>query len=205
VTDKEVQIALKWYYELKDTIFVWINTDYGVASLIFLTYVTYHLISKLRGNEKNLQQNNFGIALAVLGLYTYLVWFTENVAYSVIDDKWWKWSHKNHNTLYLLIYWSSNTSYLLYHWFFNLRYVKSTFRLPILQKSAEFFSEMLERIIEQREEQHAVFTPQELENHTSEMAELKKRQWKQEIWADTISGVFLLLVAGSGFTYVYWS
>jgi len=33
---------------------------------------------------------------------------------------------------------------------------------------------MLDRIIEQREEQHAVFTPQELETHTSEMAELKK-------------------------------
>jgi len=37
---------------------------------------------------------------------------------------------------------------------------------------------MLNRIIEQREEQHAVFTPQELETHTSEMAELKKRQKK---------------------------
>jgi len=55
VTDKEVQIALKWYYELKDTIYEWVNTDYGVAALIFLTYVTYHLISKFRGNEKNVQ------------------------------------------------------------------------------------------------------------------------------------------------------
>jgi len=55
VTDKEVQIALKWYFELKDTIYSWYNTELGVVALIFLTYVTYHLISKLRGNEKNAQ------------------------------------------------------------------------------------------------------------------------------------------------------
>ena len=79
MTDKEVQIALKWYYELKDTIFVWIKTENGVAALIFLTYVTYHLISKLRGNEKNAQQNNFGIALAVLGLWNYLEMFTNGI------------------------------------------------------------------------------------------------------------------------------
>jgi len=79
------------------------------------------------------------------------------MTYSVISDKWWKW-YGNHDTLFLWIYWSSVTSYLLLNWFFNLRYVKSTFRMPILQKSAEFFSEMLNRIIEQREEQHVVFT-----------------------------------------------
>ena len=122
----------------------------------------------------------------------------------MINDKYSKW-RSNHDTLTLWILWLSYTSYLLYHWFFNLKYVKSTFRLPILQKSAEFFSEMLDRIIEQREEQHVVFTPQELEDHTSEMIKLKKRQKKQEKWANTISGVFLLLVAGSGYTYVYVS
>ena len=74
------------------------------------------------------------------------------------------------------MFWFSDTSSLLYNWFFNLRYVKSTFRLPILQKSAEFLSKMLNRIIEQREEQLVVISLQELENHTSEMAELKKRQ-----------------------------
>jgi len=171
VTDKEVDIILKWYHELIDTIYLNENTNFGVAALIFLTYLTYHLISKVRGNEKNVQQNNFGIALAVLGLWNYSVTFTDNVAYSEIEDKYWKW-YENHD-LYPWIWWSTYVSPLLYHWFFNLRYVKSTFRLPILQKSAEFFSKMLDRIIEQREEQHAVFTPQELEEHTSEMAELK--------------------------------
>jgi len=37
------------------------------------------------------------------------------------------------------------------------------------------------------------------------MAELKKRQKKQERGADAISGVFLLMVAGSSYTYVYVS
>jgi len=64
---------------------------------------------------------------------------------------------------------------------------------------------MLNRIIEQREEQHVVFTPQELETHTSEMAELKKRQRRQERWADAISGLFLLLMAASAYSSVYWS
>ena len=73
VTDKEAQIALNWYYELADTIILWMNTEFGVAALIFLTYVTYHLISKLRGNEKNVQQNNFGIFLALLGLFSWSV------------------------------------------------------------------------------------------------------------------------------------
>jgi len=64
---------------------------------------------------------------------------------------------------------------------------------------------MLERILEQREEQHVVFTAQELEDHSTEMAELKKRQVRQETWANTIQGVFLLLVAGSAYTFVYVS
>jgi len=50
VTDKEVQSALKWHDELKDTVSTWIVTEAGVAVLIFLMYVTYHLISKFRGN-----------------------------------------------------------------------------------------------------------------------------------------------------------
>ena len=41
--------------------------------MIFLTYEIYHLISKLRGNEKNVRMNNFGISLAVLGVVMYSV------------------------------------------------------------------------------------------------------------------------------------
>jgi len=83
--------------------------------------------------------------------------------------------------------------------------VKSTFRLPLLKKSAEFFNEMLGRILEQREDQDIVFTAQELETQNEEMAELKKRQVRQERSANVIEGVLLLLVAGSALTYVYAS
>ena len=87
MTDKEVQAVLKWYGELKDTVSSWIVTEYGVAVLIFLMYVTYHLISKLRGNEKNVSLNTFGIALAVLGFVNVSIMFTEFATYFFIFDK----------------------------------------------------------------------------------------------------------------------
>jgi len=68
-------------------------------------------------------------------------------------------------------------AYLMYHWFFNWRYVNSTFRLLVLQKSAEFFNEMLERILTQREDQQVLFTAQELEGQTTEMTKLKAIQF----------------------------
>jgi len=64
---------------------------------------------------------------------------------------------------------------------------------------------MLQRILEQREDQNIVFTAEELEDHDTEMAELKKKQVCQERWAKGIEGVFLLLVAGSAYTYVHVS
>jgi len=39
---------------------------FAVALLIVYAYVIYHLISKLRGNEKNVKMNNYGILFAVL-------------------------------------------------------------------------------------------------------------------------------------------
>jgi len=96
-----------------------------------------------------------------------------------------------------------NSAHLLYHWFFNWRYVKSTFRLPVLKKSAEFFNEMLERILKQREDQHVLFTAQELEDHTTEMVELKIVQRRQETRSNVVEGVVLLLVVASSYPYVY--
>jgi len=49
-------------------------------------YVLYHLISKLRGNEKNVHMNNFGVALAVLGVAMYSVWFSIEVAKTLDND-----------------------------------------------------------------------------------------------------------------------
>jgi len=102
-----------------------------------------------------------------------------------MPGKWWSW-FVNHETRFYWLYWSSNTSSLLFHWVFNLRYVKSTFRLPLLKKSAEFFNEMLQRIIESREEQFVVFTAQELEEHSTDMIKLKKRLVRQERCANVI-------------------
>jgi len=106
--------------------------------LIFLTYVTYHLISKLRGNEKNAQQNNFGIALAMLGLLSYSMYFINELTFSRIYDKWRKESQKITSHYIFGFSGKKNACYLLFHWFFNLRYVKSTFRLPILKKAPSF-------------------------------------------------------------------
>ena len=43
-------------------------------------YVLYHVISKLRGNQKNVHMNNFGVALAVLGVAVYLVLFSDEIS-----------------------------------------------------------------------------------------------------------------------------
>jgi len=50
----------------------------GVVFLSFLTYVVYHVISKLRGNEKNQKMNTYGIGLAVLGIVFSSVYFADS-------------------------------------------------------------------------------------------------------------------------------
>jgi len=116
-----------------------------IAMQIFLTYVIYHMISKMRGNEKNVKMNNFGIALSLLGFWYMTVISIDDGTYSVVYDKYSNWYYR-HQKLYYWIRWSSDSAFLLYHWLFNWRYVKSTFRLPVLEKSAEFHNKMLDRI-----------------------------------------------------------
>ena len=202
ISAEELQSLNDWSGELFDRVLQYSAVLLGIGTLTCLTYVTYHVISKLRGNEKNVKMNNFGIALAVLGLFSYSVSF---IHYEVRDYSPRKWNHwsRNHETIFYWLYWFNNTSSLLSHWLFNIRYVKSTFRLPLLRKSAEFFNEMLQRIFESREEQFVVFTTGELEEHSTDMIKLKKRQVRQERCANVIEGVLLLLVAGSAYTYAY--
>jgi len=157
------------YHELKDDVNFTFHVEDGVALLVLYAYVIYHLISKLRGNEKNLHMNNFGIALALLMFVYYSVWFIDDATFTLMDSATWEKWYDHHETLYYWIYWSADSAYLLYHWLFNWRYVKSTFRLPVLQKVAEFHNEMLDQIIKQREEQHVIFSPQKLEDHEREM------------------------------------
>ena len=152
---------------------------FGLASLIFLMYLIYHVISKIRGNEKNVQLNNFGIGLSLLGLVTFSIVFTDKIIYRLANDKLLSWYYK-HETLYSWILWTSDSAILLYHWLFNWRYVKSTFRLPVLKKSAEFHNKKLDKIIKQREDQYVLFSPKELEDFAREMGELKETQRRHE-------------------------
>ena len=106
VTAEEAQIAYEWYWELKYTVLTTITIEIGVVAFTFLVYVTYHLISKLRGNEQNVSMNSYGIGLAALGFVNFSVSFTVNFAYILINQKYYKWTEK-HLTLYRWIWWSS--------------------------------------------------------------------------------------------------
>ena len=157
-SDEDFVNAIGPYYELRDKELFIFTRLFGLASLIFLTYLIYHVISKIRGNEKNVPLNTYGIGLSLLMLVNYSILFTDESAVMIDYGKWLTWKHK-HETLYWWIIWSSDSTYFLYHWLFNWRYVKSTFRLPVLQKSAEFHSKKLDKIIKQREDQHVLFSP----------------------------------------------
>jgi len=74
--DEEQMATTDSYHELKDDVLSTLNVEEGLVLLVIYTYVIYHLISKLRGNEKNLHMNNFGIFLALLMFVYYSVDFT---------------------------------------------------------------------------------------------------------------------------------
>jgi len=139
-----------------------------------------------------------------VGLVYVPICFADFTTHNMSEKKWKKWV-QSHLTLYFIITWIAESAYLLWHWFFNWRYVKSTLRLPVLKKSAEFFNKMLDRILKQREEQFVIFTAVELEKHHREVAELKDRQRSQENWSNAIEAFFLLLVAVSGWPYIYYN
>ena len=62
-------------------------------------YAIYHVISKVRGNEKNVQLNNFGIGLSLLILVNYSILFTDWIMYTLAEDKHRSWYSK-HETRY---------------------------------------------------------------------------------------------------------
>ena len=57
-----------------------------IAFQIFLAYVIYHVISKMRGNEKNVKMNNFGIALSMLGIWFSMVFFSDILTISLFYE-----------------------------------------------------------------------------------------------------------------------
>jgi len=50
---------------------------HAVVVVVSLFYVVYHLISKLRGNEKNRQLNNFGLMIACFAFISYSIEFVD--------------------------------------------------------------------------------------------------------------------------------
>ena len=72
---------------------------FGAALFILLTYVVYHVISKVRGNEKNGPMNNYGQLLAVLGFAFYSVYFIDFYVYRFANDEWDAF-YDRHETLY---------------------------------------------------------------------------------------------------------
>jgi len=70
----------------------------------------------------------------------------------------------------------------------------------VLKKSAEFHNKKLDKIIKQREDQHVLFSPKELEDFAREMGKLKETQVRHENCATVIEVIVLLLVAVSSYT-----
>jgi len=70
-----------------------------VTFFVFLFYITYHVISKVRDNEKNKKMNNLAIFLSFLGLVGYSIRLTDNATYLLITDKYYSW-YDNHATKY---------------------------------------------------------------------------------------------------------
>ena len=74
---EEQQTTIDAYFELKDDVYLTRTVVFSATLLIFVAYEIYHLISKFRGNEKNVRMNNFGVTLAVLGVVYFAVNFTD--------------------------------------------------------------------------------------------------------------------------------
>ena len=78
--EEEKNTFLNSYFERLDNVIFVTTIEEGAALLVFVMYVLYHLISKLRGNEKNAHMNNYGVYLAVQGVAFYSVRLSVDVA-----------------------------------------------------------------------------------------------------------------------------
>jgi len=185
--------------------FVFLDTiGKGAALTICLFYLVYHLISKARGNEKNPPLNNYGLFVAVFA-FVYLGYsFFVLVIFYVLPAESYVWITK-HWVIYLWSYWLSQTCNLLLHANFNFRYITSTFKLPLLIKSAREQAKWIAKFFEQREEQFVMISAEELEEHKEELRKIKVKQNKQERWFTGTKFAFYLLITASWFPFVYYS
>jgi len=115
-------------------------------TLCYQINIIYHMISKARGNEKNVKMNNYGLFLAVFGSVRVTVYFVDYVTFMTLDyESNSKWYDK-HENVYFWLLWFSEFSYLIFHWHFNFRYVASTFRMPILFEIAQIHAKWVKRL-----------------------------------------------------------
>ena len=150
LTTEERHAAWEFTTKLEHLRLVVLVIGHAVVVVVSMFYIVYHTISKLRGNEKNRQLNNFGLMIACFAFTSYSI---ESVDYGtelLIPKKERKWiiSH------YLAFRWLwrvADGSYLMMLWFFNYRYVKSAVRFPLLKRSANLQARKLAMILEQRE------------------------------------------------------
>ena len=81
----------------------------------------------------------------------------------------------NNLTLYSWVMYFSFASSLLFHWIFTSRYVYTTLRLPLFMKHAHLYCEMVQKVLQQRLEQEVTFTAEEIEDHKTRRAEIKRK------------------------------
>ena len=142
--------------------------------MVFLFFVTYHVFSKIRGNEKNIKMNNQAILLSVLGLFSYSVIFVDWATYLFFDDKYFNW-YDNHDTKSSWIWWFGDVSFLLFHALFTLSYLRTTLKLTPLIEITKVYCEVLEKIPEREMKLEPLPPPKELEENLSKIQKSKRK------------------------------
>ena len=147
------------YQDVYDHTKTWRIVVHEISFAVFVFFFTYHVISKLRGNEKNTKMNNQAIFLSFIGLFNYAV-------YTMVRFKLgtkYIGSYSNRRTRYLTIRWASDLSIVMIHVLFTLNYVRTTLKLPPLIEITKVYCEVIEKIPERELKMEPLTTPQELE------------------------------------------
>ena len=180
------------------------TTVLGVGFLVFLFFFTYHVISKIRGNEKNTKMNNQAIMLCSLGLFYYSVRFSDWATYIFAYKQSSGWI-RSHHTKYTWIRWASITSYLLFHALFTLSYLRTTLKLPRLIEITNVYSEILEKVPERASKQLPLATPSEIAETQKKIQKNKKRLLCQEKCLNGITAILVIAAVALSYPYVYGS
>jgi len=120
--------------------------DVGIVATVCLFYITYHLISKARGNEQNPSMNNYGLVASMIMIVSPALYLFDYGSF-LFAPKWRTSWFGDHYIFYHWNWWVANACYLIGHWIFNFRYLKSSFRLPLLFEIAEIYAERLEKAV----------------------------------------------------------